>query len=193
MLLILVSLYGLITCVSQHKHLLVHLSCNSITKTKQGHFRRQEAHGLTDPQIAEQREKSGRQGGRTRREKQEGEETGEEEEEEREGAQLLSRRERGRASSAPGARRQDGAVSGIGSDGTGRAQQRAGRTGAACALFQWGPLFRRGEARESKADPSARSWKGPASAAAAHPAAALFPRHRQSGSTVRHPHRSEAG
>ena len=26
------------TCVSQHKHLLVHLSCHSITKTKQGPF-----------------------------------------------------------------------------------------------------------------------------------------------------------
>ena len=38
MLLILVSLCGLITCVSQHKHLLVHLSCQSITKTKQGPF-----------------------------------------------------------------------------------------------------------------------------------------------------------
>ena len=36
MLLILVSLCGLISCVSQHKHLLVHLSCHSITKTKQG-------------------------------------------------------------------------------------------------------------------------------------------------------------
>ena len=39
MLLILVSLCGL-SCVSQHKHLLVHLSCHSITKTKQGPFRR---------------------------------------------------------------------------------------------------------------------------------------------------------
>src|SRR6185312_13873937 len=38
MLLILVSLCGLIFCVSQHKHLLVHLSCHSITKTKQGPF-----------------------------------------------------------------------------------------------------------------------------------------------------------
>ena len=38
MLLILVSLCGLISCVSQHKHLLVHLSCHSITKTKQGPF-----------------------------------------------------------------------------------------------------------------------------------------------------------
>ena len=38
-LLILVYLCGLITCVSQHKHLLVHLSCHSITKTKQGPFR----------------------------------------------------------------------------------------------------------------------------------------------------------
>ena len=38
MLLILVSFCGLITCVSQHKHLLVHLSCHSITKTKQGPF-----------------------------------------------------------------------------------------------------------------------------------------------------------
>jgi len=66
----------------------------------------------------------GWQGRRTRREKQEGEE----EEEEREGARLLSRRERDRASSAPGARRRDGAVSGIGSDGTGPAQRRAGRT-----------------------------------------------------------------
>ena len=37
-LLILVSLCGLITCVSQHKYLLVHLSCHSITKTKQGTF-----------------------------------------------------------------------------------------------------------------------------------------------------------
>src|SRR6185312_2032024 len=36
MLLILVSLCGLNSCVSQHKHLLVHLSCHSITKTKQG-------------------------------------------------------------------------------------------------------------------------------------------------------------
>src|SRR6185369_633436 len=40
MLLILVSLCGLISCVSQHKYLLVHLSCHSITKTKQGPFRR---------------------------------------------------------------------------------------------------------------------------------------------------------
>ena len=32
------SLCGLISCVSQHKHLLVHLSCHSITKTKQGPF-----------------------------------------------------------------------------------------------------------------------------------------------------------
>jgi hypothetical protein len=39
MLLILVSLCGLISYVSQHKHLLVHLSCHSITKTKQGPFR----------------------------------------------------------------------------------------------------------------------------------------------------------
>ena len=39
-LLILVSLCGLISCVSQHKHLLVHLSCHSITKTKQGPFSR---------------------------------------------------------------------------------------------------------------------------------------------------------
>ena len=38
MLLILVSLCGLISCVSQHKHLLVHLSCHSITKTKQEPF-----------------------------------------------------------------------------------------------------------------------------------------------------------
>jgi hypothetical protein len=38
MLLILVSLCGLISCVSQHKHLLVHISCHSITKTKQGPF-----------------------------------------------------------------------------------------------------------------------------------------------------------
>ena len=38
MLLILVSLCGLISCVSQHKHLLVHLSCHSITKTKEGPF-----------------------------------------------------------------------------------------------------------------------------------------------------------
>jgi hypothetical protein len=38
MLLILVSLCGLISYVSQHKHLLVHLSCHSITKTKQGPF-----------------------------------------------------------------------------------------------------------------------------------------------------------
>ena len=38
MSLILVSLCGLISCVSQHKHLLVHLSCHSITKTKQGPF-----------------------------------------------------------------------------------------------------------------------------------------------------------
>src|SRR6185295_3326853 len=38
MLLILVSLCGLISCVSQHKYLLVHLSCHSITKTKQGPF-----------------------------------------------------------------------------------------------------------------------------------------------------------
>ena len=38
MLLILVSLCGLISCVSQHKHLLVHLSCHSITKTKLGPF-----------------------------------------------------------------------------------------------------------------------------------------------------------
>src|SRR6185295_12708704 len=38
MLLILVSLCGLIFCVSQHKRLLVHLSCHSITKTKQGPF-----------------------------------------------------------------------------------------------------------------------------------------------------------
>src|SRR6185312_7807633 len=36
MSLILVSLCGLISCVSHHKHLLVHLSCHSITKTKQG-------------------------------------------------------------------------------------------------------------------------------------------------------------
>ena len=34
------SLCGLISCVSQHKHLLVHLSCHSITKTKQGTFTR---------------------------------------------------------------------------------------------------------------------------------------------------------
>ena len=39
MLLILVSLCGLISYVSQHKHLLVHLSCHSITKTKQGPFK----------------------------------------------------------------------------------------------------------------------------------------------------------
>ena len=38
MLLILVSLCGLISCVSRHKHLLVHLSCHSITKTKQVPF-----------------------------------------------------------------------------------------------------------------------------------------------------------
>ena len=38
MLLILMSLCGLISYVSQHKHLLVHLSCHSITKTKQGPF-----------------------------------------------------------------------------------------------------------------------------------------------------------
>ena len=38
MSLILVSLCGLISCVSQHKHLLVHLSCHSITKNKQGPF-----------------------------------------------------------------------------------------------------------------------------------------------------------
>ena len=40
MSLILVSLCGLISCVSQHKYLLVHLSCHSITKTKQGSFTR---------------------------------------------------------------------------------------------------------------------------------------------------------
>ena len=40
MLHILVSLCGLISCVSQHKYLLVHLSCHSITKTKQGPFTR---------------------------------------------------------------------------------------------------------------------------------------------------------
>ena len=40
MLHILVSLCGLISCVSQHKHLLVYLSCHSITKTKQGPFTR---------------------------------------------------------------------------------------------------------------------------------------------------------
>src|SRR6185369_7973299 len=34
MSLILVSLCGLISCVSHHKHLLVHLSCHSISKTK---------------------------------------------------------------------------------------------------------------------------------------------------------------
>ena len=33
------SLCGLITCVSQHEHLLVHLSCYSIIKTKQGPFK----------------------------------------------------------------------------------------------------------------------------------------------------------
>ena len=38
MSLILVSLCGLISCVSHHKHLLVHLSCHSITKTKLGPF-----------------------------------------------------------------------------------------------------------------------------------------------------------
>jgi hypothetical protein len=42
MLLILVSLRGLISCVSQHKHLLVYLSCHSITKTKQRPFMRQQ-------------------------------------------------------------------------------------------------------------------------------------------------------
>jgi hypothetical protein len=36
-------LCGLISCVSQHKHLLVHLSCPSITKTKQGPFSRSQA------------------------------------------------------------------------------------------------------------------------------------------------------
>ena len=40
MLLILVSLCGVISCVSQHKHLLVHLNYHSITKIKQGPFRR---------------------------------------------------------------------------------------------------------------------------------------------------------
>src|SRR6185436_1608928 len=40
MSLILVSLCGLISYVSRHKHLLVHLSCHSITKTKQGPFTR---------------------------------------------------------------------------------------------------------------------------------------------------------
>ena len=38
MSLILVSLCGLILCVSQHKHLLVHLTCHSIIKTKQEPF-----------------------------------------------------------------------------------------------------------------------------------------------------------
>ena len=42
MLLILMSLCGLISYVSQHKHLLVHLSCHSIIKTKQGPFSRQQ-------------------------------------------------------------------------------------------------------------------------------------------------------
>ena len=48
MLLILVSLCGLISCVSQHKHLLVHLSCHSITKTKQGPFSKQYLWASTD-------------------------------------------------------------------------------------------------------------------------------------------------
>jgi hypothetical protein len=39
-------LCGLISCVSQHKHLLVHLSCHSITKTKQGPFNEPKAHTL---------------------------------------------------------------------------------------------------------------------------------------------------
>ena len=38
MLLILMSLCGLITCISQRKHLLFRLSCHSITKIKQESF-----------------------------------------------------------------------------------------------------------------------------------------------------------
>ena len=56
MLLILVSLCGLITCVSQHKHLLVHISCHSITKTKQGSWqRRRELHGAARARMPWQR------------------------------------------------------------------------------------------------------------------------------------------
>ena len=46
--LILVSLCGLISCVSQHKHLLVHLSCHSITKTKLGPFNSCEGERVMD-------------------------------------------------------------------------------------------------------------------------------------------------
>ena len=47
------SLCGLISCVSQHKHLLVHLSCHSITKTKQGSFSSRKNEEIGSPRPVE--------------------------------------------------------------------------------------------------------------------------------------------
>src|SRR6185437_15718404 len=61
MLLILVSLCGLISCVSQHKHLLVHLSCHSITKTKLGPFKCDDGDPATPAQwVGADRDSDGR-------------------------------------------------------------------------------------------------------------------------------------
>ena len=97
----------------------------------------QEAHGLTDPQIAEQMGKAA------------GREEEHEEESRREKKRGKRRKTRGKGRGsylggkraghrAPGACRRDEAVSGHGSDRTSGEQRRTGRTSAACALFWWG-------------------------------------------------------